>query len=221
MRPVHIAASELWTQLGNAVGPIIVGLVIAAAAEFRGWWDKRKARSTPVSPPIEATFEWDVRIHDQLERCRIALDPPNGVARAYVSQFHNGEYYDSSNHMQKKTRTHEVVREGLAYQEEQFKGALCSTMVDEMGLVIEDGPAFRLVRDLPKGKFKWLCQRGGVTAVARCAIRNSKRQIIAFIGVDYDWDFNEELAGGGPRRLCPPANIDLLCDYAGQIEQLL
>jgi hypothetical protein len=107
----------------------------------------------------------------------------------------------------KVTRTHEVVGDGFSYQSESYKGLLLSGIPDEVKLAVEDGPSYFLVKDLTKGKFRFLCLQGGVVSGARCAVRK-EGYIIGFLGIDFDCDIK-------------PADIDLVVDYASRLEILL
>jgi hypothetical protein len=190
-----------WDQLGQALAQTILALAVYVAAQLSGLL-QRDQRSKPHKP-LEQSHNEDLQIKLRLERVREHL----GADRAYLSQYSNGEKYLSHRDIVKKSRTHEVTRQGFSYQQDQFKGVLVSDIPDETNLVMQDGPSFTLVETLPLGRFRWLCEQGGAKAIARCAIHRGK-EIVGFVGADFGTD-------------CCPANIDELCKVAYEIGQIL
>jgi hypothetical protein len=187
--------SEVYVEFIRGLVVLIAALMVYAAKRLR----EMPAQRVTIQVPVEQAAWNDLRITEQLAHLRDRVD----AQRAYLSRFHNGDHFNDDSELLKKTRTHEVVRDGVAYQSEHFRGMLCSTMV------IESGPSWTMVNDLPKGKFKWLCMIGGVDSVARCAIRKGGK-IVGFVGLDFDHATES-----------PPENIEALCEFAVRIEQFL
>jgi hypothetical protein len=184
----------------EAVLAVLVMVAAMLALKGRGileHWFRVKPK------PIEETLRSDVEITLILERTRLAL----GAQRVFLAKYHNGDHFDDSSEIRRKSRTHEVVADGVAYQTEEYKGVLTSSIPDETAIVLQEGPSFVRVEDLKPGKFRWLNERGGTISIARCAIRRGKN-VIGFVGADF-WSENE------------PPNMDLLCDAANDIGQIL
>lgn len=195
--PVGGALQDAYVELIRGSVVVILALLAYVA---------KRVHDLPVKKPVAvATVErtaWnDLRITEELGHLRAAT----GATRAYLSRFHNGEYFSGDKKLLKKTRTHEAVRDGVAYQAEHFRGMLISTVADEMALIVEDGPSFRPVRELPASKFKWLCVAGGAAAVARVKVCKGG-ECVGFLGLDFDSERE-------------PKNIGLLVEYAGRIER--
>lgn len=152
---------------------------------------------------LEYSTAIDTRISELIRELRVRLN----ADRAYLSQFHNGEYTVNDNPVLRKTRTHESVRDGMAYQQEIYKGMLISHVSDEMKLVMDKGHSFTRIEDLPPGKFKWLCIQGGIKAIARCAVIKHGKTI-GFVGADFS---SVEI----------PSNIELLCEYAQRVAECI
>jgi hypothetical protein len=191
-------------SVSNVVSQTLLLMIVALcgyiADRVRKYLRARSLKELDVS---EAMWR-DHRIQDILTVLRDRFD----AQRVYFSRFHNGDHYVDDSELLKKTRTHESVREGMQYQAEHFRGMLISTIPDEIELAVEDGPSWRLVRELKPGKFKNLCMMGGAHAVARCAVR-AQGKVIGFIGVDFDQETkpNDE-------------ELKLVCDYAARVAEL-
>jgi hypothetical protein len=185
------------TQALIAAAVALVGYI---AVKVKAFVDKK---SKDID--VEKVSFVDERINEYLWSLRDRLD----AARVYISKFHNGDHYVDGSEVLKKTRTHETVKHGLRYQREEYKAMPISRVPDEMKLVREPGASFVLVKDLPRGNFKWLCMEGGAEAVARCALRKNGL-MIGFLGVDFD---REE----------PPTEeqLMLICEIASRVEQLM
>lgn len=154
-------------------------------------------------PRIEKTQTLDIEVNVRLNGARELL----GAQRVYFAKYHNGDHYIDGSEIIKISRSHERVRPGTSYQADQFQGRLVSTIVEEVALVIEAGPSWRLVSDVPEGRFRWICEQGGVVAVARCKVVVYNR-IIGYVGADFDTPLK-------------PEAIDALCSVAHEIAGLL
>lgn len=192
--------ADTWQQ---QVVQIIWGVVLLAIAYIANGVRQLHARRSIKSLRVEDGQWADQKIHDIVAALRERFD----ADRAYLSRFHNGDHYIDDSELLRKTRTHESVKDGLAYQSELYKGILLSSLPDEVRLAIDAGPSFFVVRDLPRGKFKWLCMQGGVRAGARAAVRKGGK-IVGFVGVDFA---SEER----------PADVDAVVEFAGRIESLI
>lgn len=177
--------------------------VITAAT---GWLQQKTQKDPRPHVPLQVGHRGDIEIHVVLDRLRYELD----AQRVYLSKYHNGDRYIDGSDIIRKSRTHERVRPGVSYQTEDYRGVLVSSLAEETMLVIEEGPTFTWVRNISESKFRWLCEVGGVVAVARCAVLSKDGSITGFVGVDFDGDIKEK-----------PANIERLCEAAHQIAVIL
>lgn len=194
-------AHHLLYQIGYAAGPFCAGIAGYLVGEVRRYRSHHHAGR--LTAPLERFHCRDLRIHELLAELRSTFR----AQRAYVSKFHNGDTYADDSEILRKSRTHEVAAIGVSYQDEKFQGLLISSVPEEMELVVEAGPSYRLVKDIQPSKFRSLCVSGGVEAVARCAIRRGK-DTVAFVGLDFD-DTEK------------PNNIEALCLFAARLESLL
>jgi hypothetical protein len=146
----------------------------------------------------------DIRIHETLAELRVVLS----AQRAYLAKFHNGQSYIDGSDILKMSRTHEVVMDGVSYQTADFQDMLISRYPEQMTLILEDGPGFIKTSEIKEGsRFRGLKIAGGVRSSAYVGVRKG-RELVGFVGVDF----------AAPER---PANIDLLIEYSGRIENLL
>ncbi|HEV7300573.1 MAG TPA: hypothetical protein VGN72_14505 [Tepidisphaeraceae bacterium] len=131
------------------------------------------------STPLEYSYRDDLAIMLELKAAIVGM----AAMRVYLSKYHNGEHFDDSSDIRKKSRTHEVVADGVNYQADEYKNVLTSSVPDETQLVLQ-AKLFSRVADLPEGNFRWRCERGATKAIARIAIRRGK-YVIAFVGADF------------------------------------
>lgn len=192
---------------GNVWMYVVQGITLAVLIWLTGVLkDVREKVKRRIPKPVDVEEDhWrNQQIQEKITSLRLNL---RGAIRTYFSRFHNGEHYVEGSELLKKTRTHESVGEGMKYQAEEYKGMLVSTVPEEMELVRQKGPSFRPVREIAWSKFKWLCEIGGVHAVARCAVYRAGKTV-GFVGVD----FNSEEC---------PENINAVCECAGRIAELI
>ena len=214
------SVSPLLEMLGASVLIYLTAKVTAISKRIRDAAGKHR--------PIEAVHHDDLEISVILDRAMSRL----GAKRVYLSQYHNGDYYDSGSAIQRVSRTHERVRPGVAYQQEQVRGILTSSLPEETTLILKDGPSWTPVNALKESKFRWLCDGGGTVSVARCAVRGATVVFacptadVANFNVD-----NISLLTGGtcviPRSRADfdgdaePPGLASLCDDARRIGQIL
>jgi hypothetical protein len=176
---------------------------VASYVAFRiSHWQAERTKSKPHTPVIES-HSTDLIIRDLLTECRVIL----GASRVYLHKFSNGDKYIDGSDVIKTSRTHESVDQGVSYEASRFQNMLISTIPDAMEMVIEEGPSFRAVDDLPEGKFKWLCMNCNVIGVARCAIRKGD-SLVGYIGADF-------------QHAQKPEAIERLCEFGGRINSVL
>jgi len=129
--------------------------------------------------------------------------------RAYLCKYRNGNYFVDGSEVLKKSRTHQWTRPGVSKNVDRFQDILTTLIQEENDLVLEEGPSFRNVAELPDSYFKDLTAMDDTVAIARCAIGSGKR-IVGFIGID--WVHACHL---------PPPHIDELPGFAVRIGHVL
>lgn len=137
-----------------------------------------------------------------------------GAIRAYVSEYVDNGLGQDGKPIKIKNRTHERVADGVNYQAVEFQHIPMSTLAEETALVLQAGPSFTLVNDLPDCRFKWICRAGNTNAVARVGLyRKGSPDPYGFVGLDFRVPV-------GQIPVVPP-NIEVLCEYAGRIENIM
>ncbi len=133
--------------------------------------------------------------------------------RAYISKYHNGDYFVDNSSILRQSRIVEVVAHGVSFVNERMRGILVSAYHEESDLVQLEGSAFFITDELPLSPFRQMCEETGVESGARCALwkwnpETKKRDIIGFVGVDFS-------------HTAKPENIEKLCEYAKWVEREL
>src|SRR6185437_13121988 len=145
-----------WYSFGRDVaGPLIYG----AAAWFIVMWQGHRAeklRSRPHTPVIQS-HHTDLIVRDLLTECRVVLC----AMRVAWAKFSNGDKFLDGSDIIKSSWTHESAESSAAYRGSNWAGILNSSVPEMMEMVLETGPSFRKVDDLPQGAFKWKCMEDG------------------------------------------------------------
>lgn len=172
---------------------------------FKGLRARREA-SRKSRPPLAELARADAAINGVLAEAGRDLN----AKRVYMTRIHNGEYFDQEDHASvwQMSRTHEWVRDGASAQVDEFRHVMLSRFSEEMTLVLTPGPSWCRVQDLPRSRFRFLLERGGVTAVARCQVFKGRKPI-GFVGADFD---------GVPAE---PEKIARMNDLAYQVGQMM
>lgn len=189
---------DLLYRFGVSLGSVALGVGAALATDL-----SRRLKRHRTAPDVTTT-ERDRRIMVVLTELRVRL----GADRAFLSQFHNGGQYETGEDIRKKSRTHESVADGTRPESVNFQNMPVSLVPEEMKLVLEPGTSFTSIDELADGTFKRLTILGGTKAIARCAVRKGK-YLVGMLGLDFNHDS------------APPADLDLMLDAAGRIEQIL
>lgn len=164
---------------------------------FLRWLDaKRKS----MAPQLVESVARDKRTEELCAR----LGERIGAIRVYVSEFHNGQHYNSGHSIDKKTRTIEWDADGVQNMQKYYENVLCSTITDEMELILSDGPSFTLVSNLKQGAFKSMCQRDNAKSIMRIGIYNKDGKLDAMLGADFE-------------TVTPPSNLSESMAIAGLI----
>lgn len=165
----------------------VAGVFFLALTAFFVWVRKliksliNRIESKSPSTPIRITVKQDIEINVLLDRLRRDLS----AQRVHVTRFSNGDHFIGGGSIIRLIRTHERVKPGVSFQTENFRGMVLNSVVNEVKLVLDEGPSFTLVSALPDCKFRQLCEDGATVAIARCAIFRDG-QPVGFVGADFD-----------------------------------
>jgi len=192
-------APDFWYGVGQATGYVVSGWAFSVVSYWYG--KKKKKRSTHDS--VEEVTAQSFRIREFMTELRLKTS----ASRAYVVKFSNGEETVDNKGIIKKKRICEVCELKVMPQSQVFENMPISRVPEEMALVEKEGPSWTLVNSLPHGEFRWLCEMGGVVAIARLAIRR-KGELIGFIGLDFLTDQQ-------------PPNLDEAMTYSSRLEWML
>lgn len=189
--------------LTNAITlAVATGITVAISQAIKAWKERAEKRRHRLD--LDHDGHVDRQIYAVLNRCR----DKTGAQRIHVSKLRNGTAYADDSQVWHYDRTHEVDRVGVSNEASKYRDVLTSSVIEEMALVRESGPSLRRVDSLPRGRFKYLCESGGVVWVARAKIQKNGGTV-AFIGADFDTV--EE----------PPNKCEAIVEAAYEIGQIL
>lgn len=197
---------SLLQYLGTAIGGVLVYFSTAIWKRAR---ERRRIKNVNGDGGVI-----DRKIYAILTELRVRL----GASRVYLCKFLNGHYYDDGQSLQKYNRTHESCAPGVSEETDRYTNVLKTRVPEEMRLVVEPGASFDQTGSMEDGTFRRWLVSSNIGAVARIAVRRGKgedKQILAFIGVD--WNNHDD---GTPIKE-PPNFAELLMTAAGTIEQIM
>lgn len=165
-----------------AVESILVAF-ITVLTTFGGLWLRKRWGDKGHQKELEAAAFKNAEIIKVLQG--ILLDFK--ADRAYVFEFHNGDYFSSGMPMQKFTCTYEVVSDGVSaechnpgeYRMSNYNDYI-SSMIHERDYIVED------VNNMHSDALlKSLLTKKGVKSLYNIPIRTFSGRSIGFIGLDY------------------------------------
>jgi len=164
----------------------IEGLIVAAVTvvtTFGGMWLKRKWFNKSQQCKLEKAASKNSEIIKLLKAILTDFD----ADRAYVFEFHNGDYFFSGMPMQKFTCTYEVVADGVSAECHNPGEYRMSNYNDYIGAIIHDRDYF--VEEVDKmdsdALLKSLLTKKGVKSLYNVPIRKFSGKTVGFIGVDF------------------------------------
>lgn len=164
----------------------IEGLVVATitvVTTFGGLWLKKRWSDKGHQKELEiATFR-----NSEIIKVLRGLLSDFDADRAYVFEFHNGNYFSSGNPMQKFTCSYEVVDDGVSaechnpgeYRMSNYNDYIKS-MIHERDYVIKS--VEKMTND---ALLKSLLTKKGVKSLYNIPIRTFSGRTIGFLGLDY------------------------------------
>lgn len=164
----------------------IEGVLVAAVTiitTFGGLWLKKKWFNKSQQCKLEqASFK-----NSEVIKLLKAILVDFGADRAYVFEFHNGDYFFSGMPMQKFTCSYEVVADGVSSECHNPGEYRMSNYNDYIGSIIHDRDYF--VEDVAEmnsdALLKSLLTKKGVKSLYNVPIRKFSGKTVGFIGVDF------------------------------------
>ena len=150
---------------------------------FGGLWLKKRWGDKGHQKELEAAAFKNAEIIKVLQGILSDFE----ADRAYVFEFHNGDYFSSGMPMQKFTCTYEVVSDGVSaechnpgeYRMSNYNDYI-SSMIHERDYIVED------VNNMHSDALlKSLLTQKGVKSLYNIPIRTFSGRSIGFIGLDY------------------------------------
>lgn len=161
----------------------LVVAFVTLISTFVGLWLKTKLAREREDRELENATIKNEHILLLLKRLIKTLD----ADRAYIFEFHNGNYFSSGLPMQKFTCTYEVVEDGISaechnpgeYRVSNFNEYIMN-IIKQRDFIIEDVDGMQ-----EKPLLKNLLIQKGVKSLYNFPIRDIKDKTIGFIGVDF------------------------------------
>lgn len=165
-----------------AVESIIVAFVTIVST-FGGLWLKKKWGDKNHQKELEHITFKNAEIIKVLQGVMSDL----GSDRAYVFEFHNGDYFSSGMPMQKFTCTYEVVSDGVSaechnpgeYRMSNYNDYI-SSMVHKRDYIVQNVSNMK-----SDALLKALLTKKGVKSLYNIPIKTFGGRTIGFIGLDY------------------------------------
>lgn len=190
---------EFWIAAGQIMGLLMLGVFLVYAERLKAWmwrrWDQRALN------PIARAVQTCRVVHECLVELRVKIE----ADRAYVCQFHNGDYFTSKNPVYRMSCTQEIVLRGIARRQDKLQGVMVDTIWREIDILFgeatlegveriwDDGDEtkpyravyYYLVEALPESTFKSALIASGVWAMAASPMLDAKRNLVGFVGCDF------------------------------------
>lgn len=165
-----------------AVESLIVAL-ITLVTTFGGIWLRRRWGDKSKQKELEAITIKNKEVINVLKSLLSDL----GADRAYVFEFHNGDYFSSGMPMQKFTCTYEVVSDGVSAECHNPGEYRMSNYNDYIHSIIHSRDY--IISDVSNmnedALLKSLLTKKGVKSLYNIPIRTFSGKTVGFIGVDF------------------------------------
>lgn len=130
----------------------------------------------------------EIEISTEVVEALAGLRALTGAARAYVFQFHNGDYFSNGSSILRQTCTHESVSPGVSSMTRHGRNILVSTVICSVRFLMEhrraDPPVYEETADIDAGFYKNILVSNGVEATIKYPLYRDN-DIIGYIGVDF------------------------------------
>lgn len=149
--------------------------IVTLIKEVFVWFVKKKKT---IKEEIE-TAEKVNRVLDKL------LQDTDGD-RAYVFQFHNGDYFYTGNSIDKMTNTHEVTAKGISREQISSMSLMVAPYRSIVsGMLLSDIHAIEDVDNEPSYNTKTFFVDRGAKSVYLCVMYDHSKRPVGFIGIDF------------------------------------
>lgn len=139
------------------------------------WFTKRKKT-------IKEELESAEKVNSILE----TLIEDTGADRAYVFQFHNGDYFYTGNSIDKMTNTHEAVSRGISREQISCMGIMVAPFRYLVsGMLSKDVFEVPSVSDLDQYNTKIFLSERGAKSTYLVIMEDNTKKPVGFIGLDF------------------------------------
>lgn len=149
--------------------------LVSLFKEVFSWFTKKKK-----------TIREEIEAAEKVNKVLIKLIEDTGADRAYVFQFHNGDYFYTGNSIDKMTNTHEVTAKGISREQLSSMGlmvapyrGIVSGMLNNDIYSIED-----IEEDQSYNTKTFFSERGAQSVYLRIMYDTYKKPV-GFIGLDF------------------------------------
>lgn len=143
--------------------------------EVFNWFTKRKK-----------TIREEIEVAEKVNRVLVKLIADTGADRAYVFQFHNGDYFYTGNSIDKMTNTHEVTVKGISREQLSGMGLMVAPYRSIVsGMLKNEIHEIKDIDDEQSYNAKmFFAERGAQSAYLSVLLDQSKKPV-GFIGLDF------------------------------------
>lgn len=152
----------------------IIKDIFSAVLDLLKFFKKRKT--------LIETIEIGNKVDNVLD---ILLEETN-ADRAYVFQFHNGDYFYSGLSIDKMTNTHEKVSQGISYEQLKYRDVATAPFRFLIGKIISVPTyCFPNTEEIPHYNTKLMMLDRGVKSCMFASMNDNVKRPVGFIGLDY------------------------------------
>lgn len=132
------------------------------------------------------TIKEEIASAEKVNRLLDALIRDTGADRAYVFQFHNGDYFYTGNSIDKMTNTHESVRKGISREQISCMGMMVSPFRHLVsGMINSDMLEVPDVSKMNSYNSKILLSERGAMSSYMVVMRDNSGRPVGFVGIDF------------------------------------
>lgn len=197
----QIGTSTAFSVLNEWFIPASLAAAFGAGSTVAKFFIRKLTDRASTTPT--ANIRFDQEVGRLLREVRIVCK----ANRAFLAKFRGDNKFSPDE--EEYRWTHEDTDTASSSAASRFYNVCASLVPEEMELVREPGPSYKVVADLPDKTFKHMLIETGTDAIARCAVRDSSGQPRHFIGLDFI------------RNTTKPENISELTVFAARMERLL
>lgn len=134
----------------------------------------------------------DIVIGNKIERILKKLCEETNADRAYVFQFHNGQYFYTGNSIDKMTNTHEYSVYGISREQLQARDMMTSPFRKFLEKMFEE-KIYTISNTMLMDDYntKMLMAERGTKSLSVFLLRDTHGKALGFIGLDYVRDITD------------------------------